>query len=60
MSKIEELIQQYCPDGVEFVKLGEVCEYSKDRIDALALDETNFVSVENLLQNRGCKNAKRR
>ena len=26
MSKIEELIQQYCPDGVEYVKLGEVCE----------------------------------
>ena len=25
MSKIEELIQQYCPDGVEFVKLGELC-----------------------------------
>lgn len=55
MSKIEEQIQQYCPDGVEYVKLGEVCEYSKDRIDALALDETNFVSVENLLQNRGGK-----
>ena len=28
MSKIEELIQQYCPDGVEYVKLGEVCEIS--------------------------------
>ena len=26
MSKIEELIQQYCPDGVEYVKLGEVAE----------------------------------
>ena len=25
MSKIDELIQQYCPDGVEYVKLGEVC-----------------------------------
>ena len=24
MSKIEELIQQYCPDGVEFVKLKDV------------------------------------
>ncbi len=27
MSKIEELIQQYCPDGVEYVKLGEVADY---------------------------------
>lgn len=26
MSKIEELIQQYCPDGVEYVKLGEIAE----------------------------------
>jgi type I restriction enzyme S subunit len=25
MSKIEELIQQHCPDGVEFKELGEVC-----------------------------------
>lgn len=27
MSKIEELIQQYCPDGVAYVKLGEVADY---------------------------------
>lgn len=26
MSKIEELIQQYCPDGVEFKKIGEICK----------------------------------
>ena len=26
MGKIDELIQQYCPDGVEYVQLGEVCE----------------------------------
>lgn len=25
MSKLEELIQQYCPDGVEFKTIGEVC-----------------------------------
>ena len=25
MSKIEELIKQYCPNGVEYVKLGDVC-----------------------------------
>jgi len=27
MSKIDELIAQYCPNGVEYKKLGEVCEY---------------------------------
>ena len=26
MGKIDELIQQYCPDGVGYVQLGEVCE----------------------------------
>lgn len=25
MSKLEKLIQQYCPDGVEFKTIGEVC-----------------------------------
>ncbi|HEY1056700.1 MAG TPA: restriction endonuclease subunit S [Emticicia sp.] len=27
MSKIEELIKQYCPDGVEYKELGEVCGF---------------------------------
>ena len=26
MSKLEELIQEYCPNGVEYKKLGEVCQ----------------------------------
>ena len=26
MSKIDELIQQYCPEEVEYVKLGDVAE----------------------------------
>ncbi|MGO1788182.1 MAG: restriction endonuclease subunit S, partial [Sphingobacterium sp.] len=31
MSKIEELIAQYCPDGVEYRELGEVCEFKRGR-----------------------------
>lgn len=27
MNKIEELIQQFCPDGVDFKELGEVCNF---------------------------------
>lgn len=27
MSKLQELIKELCPEGVEFRKLGEVCEY---------------------------------
>ena len=29
MSKLERLIQQYCPDGVEWKMLGEVCDIHK-------------------------------
>lgn len=29
MSRLEELIEQYCPDGVEYMKLGEVCDIHK-------------------------------
>lgn len=27
MNKIDKLIQQYCPEGVEFKELGEVCDF---------------------------------
>ena len=27
MNKIEELIQKFCPEGVEFKELGEVLDY---------------------------------
>ena len=29
MNKIEELIQQYCPNGVEYKDLGEVCKFQR-------------------------------
>lgn len=29
MSKLDELIQQYCPNGVEKVELGKVCDYEQ-------------------------------
>ena len=34
MSKIEQLIQQLCPEGVEYKKLGEVCEIITDNVAA--------------------------
>lgn len=56
MSKINELIQTLCPDGVEYKKLGEVAEYAKGRILATDVDENTYVGVDNLLQNcRGVK-----
>ena len=52
MTKLDELIQEYCPDGVEFRKLGEISQYCKERIDASTVDKTCYVGVENLLQNK--------
>ncbi|OSD64262.1 restriction endonuclease subunit M [Salmonella enterica subsp. enterica serovar Rough O:d:1,7] len=36
---------------VEWTELGEIAEYSKTRISFEQLDETNYVGVDNLLQN---------
>lgn len=56
MSKINELVQTLCPDGVKYKKLGEVAEYARSRIPATDVDENTYVGVDNLLQNcRGVK-----
>lgn len=52
MSKLNELINQLCPDGVKYISLGEITSYGKERIDTSELNENNYVSVENLLQNK--------
>lgn len=52
MSKLEELIQKFCPNGVISVPLSEVAHYSKSRINASKIDESTYVGVENLLQNK--------
>ena len=49
MTKLEQLLKERCPDGVEYKKLGEVAVYSKTRIDASQLDETTYIGVDNLL-----------
>ncbi len=55
MSRIDDLIAELCPDGVEFKTLGEVATYSDTRADATALDKSNFVGVDNLLPNQAGK-----
>jgi len=55
MSRIEDLIAELCAEGVEFKPLGACGVYSKSRIDATEIDETNFVGVDNLLQNAAGK-----
>lgn len=55
MSRIDDLIREHCPDGVEYHPLRAVAEYSTRRIAAAALDPSDFVGVDNLLANRGGK-----
>ncbi len=53
MSRIDNLIQRLCPDGVRHYELREVSEYSSTRIDAAKLDGTSFVGVDNLMPDKG-------
>lgn len=52
MNQIEKLIEELCPNGVEYKPLGEVAHYVKEKVDASVLTADNFVGVENLLQNK--------
>ena len=55
MSKLDELIRELCPDGVQVFRLEEIAHYAKTRIDCKTIDEDNYVGVENLLQNKAGK-----
>jgi type I restriction enzyme S subunit len=46
---LDRLIANHCPNGVDYVALSEVTEYSKSRIKASDLDSDNYVGVDNLL-----------
>ena len=52
MNKIEKLIAELCPEGVEFKELGEIAQYSRQRIAAADLNNENYVGVDNLLPNK--------
>ena len=48
MSKIEELIQQYCPDGVEYIALNELLDYeqpTKYIVNGNKYDDNNPIPV---------------
>jgi type I restriction enzyme S subunit len=55
VSRIDHLIADICPEGVEFRRLAEVAAYSDTRVDAADLDGTTFVGVDNLLASKGGK-----
>lgn len=54
MSRIDALIRDLCPDGVEYKPLGDVARYSPRKVSAEDLNSTTFVGVDNLVsQKRG-------
>lgn len=54
MSRIDDLIRDLCPDGVEYKPLGDVAGYSPRKASAEILNSATFVGVDNLLsQKRG-------
>ena len=58
MSRLEELIAELCPDGVEYKPLSEVAKYPTIRIAAQNVDSKNYVGVDNLLpEKRGKKDS---
>lgn len=52
MSRLAELIQGLCPKGVEYVSLGDIAHYARNRISVSYLNEFNYVGVENLLRDK--------
>ena len=50
MSKIDELIERLCPDGVEYKKLSCLASYARERIAASDLEPGSYVGVNELLQ----------
>lgn len=50
MSRIDDLIEHLCPDGVEYLTLGEIAKYGRDRIPAKEVAEGSYVGVNELLQ----------
>ena len=52
MSKLDELIEKYCSNGVEYKELKDISTYAKNRVDVKAVDENTYVGVDNLLPNK--------
>lgn len=52
MSKLKQLLNTLCPEGIEYRPLEEVAEYSKVHIDVTQVNAENYVGVDNLISNK--------
>lgn len=50
MNKIDKLLEELCPEGVEYKPLGEIADYPNKRISIKEID--CYVGVENLLKDK--------
>ncbi|WHU57591.1 restriction endonuclease subunit S [Trueperella pyogenes] len=53
MSHIQHLINELCPNGVEYASLGVAARYQKSRIDNSELTPETYVGVDNLIASCG-------
>ncbi|MBO6179257.1 MAG: restriction endonuclease subunit S [Selenomonadaceae bacterium] len=56
MSKLDELMAKFCPNGVEYKELGEICQSIKDGMHNLPKSSRKFgdypiLSVQNIYNN---------
>lgn len=59
MSKLNELIQELSPNGIEYKFLNEIAHYARGRINVSEINQETYVGVENLLPNKAGKTTAR-
>lgn len=52
MSRLRELIEQLCPDGVEYKQLGDVAPIMRESVDVASIGNDEFVGVQEMLQSK--------
>lgn len=60
MSRLSELIEELCPNGVQTIPVEEIAAVSKQRIASALVRRESFVGVENLLSNKAGKVSSKR
>ena len=50
MNKIDKMLEELCPEGVEYKPLGEIADYPNKRVSMKEID--CYVGVENLLKDK--------
>ncbi|MCL1953322.1 MAG: restriction endonuclease subunit S, partial [Firmicutes bacterium] len=49
MNKIDQLIKQFCPNGIEYKMLGEIAEFKNNGVDKKSIEGQNAVMLLNFV-----------